>query len=84
MRNAYNYIKFNDNGIQLESERPYKASFAGCPSDGLKGDIKIKGYMKQEMSCGYLRGWLTMGPLTVCVDASTWPSYKSGVHSACS
>jgi len=83
--NAYNYVK-KAGGIETESAYPY-TSYQGttgtCKATSSKYVVGVTGFttLKSESAMGdYVQ---KTGPLSVCVDASTWNSYKGGVMSSC-
>lgn len=86
--NAFDYAK---GGLELDSDYPYTSGKAGvtgsCNSDSSKYVVKTTGYKTVSSSAS---GESTMasyvgstGPLSVCVDASTWSSYTGGILSRC-
>jgi len=82
---AYNYVK-SAGGLETESAYPYSASAgkAGtCKATASKMVVTVSGYstVRGESQMGsYVQ---KTGPLSVCVDASTWSSYRSGIMSSC-
>jgi C1A family cysteine protease len=83
--NAYNYVK-KAGGIEQEKDYPY-TSYQGvtgkCSSSSNKFVATVSGYttLKSESAMAtYMQG---TGPLSVCVDASSWNSYKGGIMSTC-
>eukprot|EP01033_Poteriospumella_lacustris_P019012 gene19012-13718_t len=82
---AYDYL-INGNGIVTESNYPY-TSYGGatgtCHVDTAKAVLQVKGYYtlsSESAMAGYVQ---STGPLSACVDASSWLSYQSGVMSSC-
>jgi KDEL-tailed cysteine endopeptidase len=83
MDTAYDYIRYFNRGIELESEYPYTATYTPrlCPQTG---SIKIRGYVdSQDTSCKELRRWVKRGPVSVALSANNWGAYRSGVFTAC-
>jgi len=83
--NAYNYVK-KAGGIEKDSDYPY-TSYNGktgtCSVVASKEVITVSGYttVKGESSmASYVQ---STGPLSVCVDASSWNSYTGGIMSTC-
>lgn len=83
--NAYNYVK-KAGGIEQNSDYPY-SSYSGttgrCNVNAAKEVISVSGYstVKGESSmASYVQ---KTGPLSVCLDASSWSSYKGGIMSSC-
>lgn len=83
--NAYNYVK-KAGGIETNADYPY-SSYQGttgqCKANSSKYVVKVSGYttVKGESNmAGYVQG---TGPLSVCIDASSWNSYRGGVMSNC-
>jgi C1A family cysteine protease len=83
--NAYTYVK-NAGGIQTEATYPY-SSYQGttgrCTASSSNFVASVSGYttLRSESAMAtYVQG---TGPLSVCVDASTWSSYKGGIMSVC-
>jgi len=83
--NAYSYVK-KAGGLEKESDYPY-SSYQGttgrCSSNSAKYVATVSGYttLKSESAMGtYVQ---QTGPLSVCVDASSWNSYRGGIMSSC-
>ena len=75
----------------LESDYPYTSGKAGvtgtCQSDSSKYVVKTKGYTNvasgakdESTMAAYVQ---STGPLSICVDASSWSSYTGGILSTC-
>jgi len=85
---AYNYVS-NAGGIEQEKDYPYPASasnmgiIGSCNAD--KSDYKVtvdKYYtVNGESSMASYVG--STGPLSVCLDASSWSTYTGGIMSSC-
>ena len=81
---AMNYI--NANGIVLESEYAYTAVKGSCkPTPTAKSFLNsAKPWTKLNEDAGSLKEAVaSSGPVSVCVDASNWSLYRSGVFSTC-
>jgi C1A family cysteine protease len=83
--NAYNYVK-KAGGIETEAAYPY-SSYNGatgrCQASASQFVASISGYTTvrgEDQMASYVQ---STGPLSVCVDASSWSSYRGGVMSAC-
>jgi cathepsin L len=80
---AFNYI--NSAGIVLETEYPYTARGGAC-----KAIPTARKFLNQAKPWTMLSGTEsiksalgTSGPISICIDASNWSAYKSGVFSSC-
>jgi len=83
--NAYDYVK-KAGGIETEANYPY-TSYQGvtgtCKSSSSKFVITVSGYTTVSGETNMANYMLATGPLSVCVDASSWNSYTSGILSVC-
>jgi len=83
--NAYNYVK-KAGGIELEADYPY-TSYQGttgrCSSNSAKFVVSVSGYTTLKSESAMASYVQSTGPLSVCVDASSWSSYKGGIMSVC-
>jgi len=73
-------------GQMLNSDYPYTASQGQCQFDASKAVAKVSGYENAGLNdenamAAYLS---SKGPISVCVDASRWSSYVSGIYPASS
>jgi len=81
---AYNYV-ISAGGIERESSYPYRASQGDCSFDKSLVAASLSTY---HFACypffesQLLQSAYTFGPISVCVDASNWQDYQSGVLSA--
>ena len=75
---ALRYVK--DKGIQSSSAYPYTAGAGRCKMDG--GNFKISS-VGSAKGCTALQNGINSRPMSVCVDASNWSRYSSGVFSNC-
>jgi len=80
---ALNYV--NSAGIVSESSYPYKGVEGACqPTTGQKILNPSKPWtMVAAGNTGALKSTVAAGPVSICVDASNWSAYKSGVFSNC-
>jgi len=83
--NAYNYVK-KAGGIETESAYPY-TSYNGvtgkCNAVSSKYVVKVSGYTTIRGESNMASYVQSTGPLSVCVDASSWNSYKGGIMTTC-
>jgi C1A family cysteine protease len=82
---AYNYVK-SVKGLVEESVYPY-TSYQGttgtCKVDTSKAVVAIKGYTTINGESAMATYMQNNGPLSVCVDANNWNSYKGGIMTTC-
>jgi len=67
--------------LTTESAYPYTARDGACRTGS--GAYKIGGAQKVTASQASLQSAVTQRPVSVCVDASNWSSYRSGILSTC-
>jgi len=83
--NAYNYVK-KAGGIEQNADYPY-SSYQGttgtCKATSSKFVLKVSGYTAVKGESAMATHVQSTGPLSVCLDASTWNSYKSGIVTTC-
>jgi C1A family cysteine protease len=75
---ALNYVKAS--GITTSSAYPYTGRDGSCRATG--GAYKIN-QVKTSAGCSTLTADINTQPTSVCVDASNWSLYRSGVFSNC-
>jgi cathepsin F/cysteine peptidase B len=85
--NAFNYVK-GAGGMEHSTDYPYTSgggSTGVCKFDSSKvvSGTKPTGYVNVAKGEDQLATALAKGPVSVCVDAATWSSYRSGVLSTC-
>jgi C1A family cysteine protease len=82
---AYDYVK-SAGGIETNSDYPY-SSYQGttgsCKAVSSKYVIKVSGYTTIKGETNMATYVQKTGPLSVCVDASKWNSYKGGIVTSC-
>lgn len=82
---AYDYVK-SAGGIVTEATYPY-TSYQGvtgaCRVDTSKAVIKVSGYTTVKGESAMASYVQSKGPLSVCLDASSWNSYKGGIVTSC-
>ena len=84
---AYNYV-YNAGGIEQDSDYPYTSYIGidrvGCIADYNKNVVTIESFSKIVTGeVGMASYMLSTGPLSVCVDASSWNSYTGGIMKIC-
>jgi len=78
---AYQYV-MEAAGMELESSYPYHARDQQCQFSASKVVSKIKSWeyiTKNKNETEMAAKMVTAGPLSICVDASTWQNYNGGV-----
>jgi len=84
--NAYTYVH-GAGGIEGETSYPYTSGTTGatgtCKFDGSKIVLPVAGYKSITKGEANLEAALNVGPVSVCVDATTWGSYTGGILSSC-
>jgi len=82
---AYKYVT-KAGGIETESDYPY-TSYAGktgtCSAQASKNVISVSGYKTISGESSMASYVQSTGPLSVCLDASSWNSYTGGIMSTC-
>jgi C1A family cysteine protease len=84
---AYKYVQAHP--LATNAQYPYvsgnsKATGTCDKTKESQGTYKITGYKTiPSNNCDALQNALATTPIAVCVDASTWQNYKSGVFSNC-
>jgi len=82
---AYNYVK-KAGGIETEANYPYTSYYGKtgtCSYTQSKSVITVSGYTTitgEDNMASYVQA---TGPLSVCVDASSWSSYTGGIMTVC-
>lgn len=82
---AYNYVK-KTGGLETDADYPY-TSYQGvtgtCKSDPSKYKIGVNGYSTIKGESNMASYVQKTGPLSVCLDASSWNSYHGGIMTVC-
>merc|ERR1712059_146864 len=72
-------------GVEGESDYPYTARNGNCRFSASKSKVKVTAYQQvgrnDETAMKQYVG--TTGPLSVCVDANSWHSYRGGILTSC-
>lgn len=87
---AYDYLLLPNLGIAFDNLYPYTSGDTGvegtCPLNGLVNSIALNSYTfltkssRQPTAEVAMRSYITStGPLSICVDASSWLFYGSGI-----
>lgn len=83
---AYNYVK-NVGGVETDIDYPYtsyKGVTGSCSVDPSKFVVTVKSFTSltggETAMASYVQ---KTGPLSVCIDASSWNSYTGGIMSTC-
>ncbi|KAL4499827.1 hypothetical protein ABPG72_015176 [Tetrahymena utriculariae] len=78
---AYNYCK--NQGLASEINYPYTGEAGNCKSYQMDKNLyKIAGYLKLQNDNNFIQSAIvTKGAVAVCVDATNWNSYQSGIYS---
>jgi C1A family cysteine protease len=82
---AYQYVQ-SAGGLDSYNSYPYTAGNgqAGtCAFNSANVVAQISGYQSISGESGLYSQASTAGPVSVCVDASSWSSYQSGVLTSC-
>jgi len=82
---AYKYVK-RVGGQQLESDYPYTSGTGNsgkCDADVSKAAATLTDYTTVQGEDNMASYVQSTGPLSVCLDASTWSSYTGGVLKVC-
>jgi len=69
------------NGLTTTAAYPYTARDGTCKTS--TGAYKINGPHKVSASQASLQSAIDQRPVSVCVDASNWSGYRSGILSSC-
>eukprot|EP01038_Epipyxis_sp_PR26KG_P010130 gene10130-13628_t len=82
---AYNYVK-KAGGIETDANYPY-TSYQGvtgtCKATASKYVVSVTGYTTVSGESNMATYVQSKGPLSVCLDASSWNSYKGGIMTTC-
>jgi len=82
---AFNYVK-KAGGIETNADYPY-TSYQGitgsCHADSSKFKVTVDSYTTISGETNMANYVKATGPLSVCVDASSWNSYKGGIMTSC-
>lgn len=80
---AYYYI-YSAGGVALETTYPYTSYFGSSSTcESKTKSVTVSNYYTVSSESAMKSHVQTTGPLSVCLDASEWASYSSGVLSSC-
>jgi len=82
---AYGYVK-KAGGIESSDDYPYHSgggSTGVCKFDSSKVAVKIAGYKSVSRGEANLKAALNNGPVSVCLAAEAFQSYRSGILRSC-
>ncbi|MBX9694561.1 MAG: hypothetical protein K2Z81_19395, partial [Cyanobacteria bacterium] len=85
MQHAYTYVKYAG-GISTEEDYPYTSSdgtTGTCKADSSKYVVKVSGYTAVTGESNMASFVQKKGPLSVCVDASSFNTYTGGIMKTC-
>lgn len=82
---AYYYV-YKTGGLQTNASYPYTSYYdvdGTCVSDSDDYEVTVDDYYYLSSEDSMESHVLTYGPLSVCLDASTWASYTNGTMTTC-
>jgi hypothetical protein len=82
---AFDYVK-SAGGLALESAYPYTSYWGDtgtCSTSSLVKKVTVESYKTLSDEASMAAYVQSTGPLSVCLDASSWSSYASGILSVC-
>jgi len=82
---AYAYVK-SAGGIETEASYPYTSYYGTtgtCSYTASKSVITVSGYTTVSGEANMAAYVQATGPLSVCLDASSWNSYTGGIMTVC-
>jgi C1A family cysteine protease len=82
---AYEYVK-GQGGLDSDASYPYTAGggdSGSCQFSSSNVVAQVTGYDTISGEDGIYKQASSMGPVSVCVDASTWSAYQGGVLTSC-
>lgn len=80
---AYDYVT-NAGGLAQEKDYPYSAPPTGqCKADPSKYVVTVNGYTTIRGESNMANYVTSTGPVSICVDASSWSTYTNGIMSVC-
>jgi len=77
---AYEYV-IKAGGQDTEASYPYHAVNQACQFKPADVEVKISSYKRVTGETNMIDATATVSPLSICVDASQWQFYNSGVMS---
>jgi len=80
---AYDYVK-SAGGLEQNKDYPYSSPPTGtCKADASKFVVGVTGYTTIRGESNMANYVTSTGPLSICIDASSWSSYTGGIMSVC-
>ena len=82
---AFEYVR-SAGGIESDSDYPYTSYYdytGSCSSNSLKYKVTVDEYYSLSGEESMITHIFSSGPISVCLDASSWSSYVSGVITTC-
>jgi cysteine peptidase A len=82
---AFDYVK-KAGGIETNSDYPYtsyQGTTGSCHAEASKFKVTVSSYTKVNGESAMASYVQKTGPLSVCIDASTWNSYNGGIMKSC-
>jgi C1A family cysteine protease len=82
---AFEYVR-SAGGIESDSDYPYTSYYdytGSCSSNSLKYKVTVDEYYSLSGEESMITHIFSTGPISVCLDASSWSSYVSGVITTC-
>jgi len=82
---AYSYVK-SAGGIELNSDYPYSSYYGAtgtCKATASKFVATVTSYTTISGETNMANYVKATGPLSVCLDASSWNSYTGGIMTSC-
>jgi len=83
--NAFDYVH-RTGGIETDQDYPYTSSSGvtgKCHSESNKYKVGVTTYHTINGETNMANYVLATGPLSVCVDAASWSSYRGGIMTSC-
>lgn len=82
---AFEYV-CSAGGIESDADYPYTSYYdytGSCSSNSLKYKVTVDEYYSLSGEESMITHMFSTGPISVCLDASSWSSYVSGVITTC-
>lgn len=82
---AFEYVR-TAGGIESESDYPYTSYYdytGSCNSNSMKYKVTVAEYYSLSSEESMITHMFSTGPISVCLDASSWSSYVSGIITTC-
>lgn len=82
--NGFRYAK--EHGLALASAYPYESYMGvapGCNEAKIKPVVQVSDFNILESEEDMINYVLSTGPLSTCIDSTTWATYQSGIMTSC-